>query len=158
MANVTGIKEVQRALTKLSKAHIGENIVVGFTQNYAIYVHENRGSRHTTGKAGFLLDNAIELRGEMASTIAEVTRKTGSVEKGLAVAGTRLQAAAQEDTPVDLGALKASAFTARESDLEAAVKAAFEKGNKKRNDEVAKRRTRAADKRTKARKKKRRKR
>lgn len=156
MPKITGISEVKRALNKVAKGFVGENVVVGFTQNYALFVHENRNSNHTTGKAGFLLDNARDLQKEMSQIVLNVTKQTGSVEKGLMVAGVRLQSAAQEDTPVDTGALKASAFTAKESDLESAVQKAYQEGEKIRADEVASRRAISANKRTKKRKQKRR--
>jgi hypothetical protein len=155
MPKITGISEVKRALNKLAKGFTGENVVVGFTQNYALFVHENKNARHTTGKAGFLLDNARDLQQEMSQIVLNVTKQTGSVEKGLLVAGVRLQAAAQEDTPVDTGALKASAFTAKESDLEAASLQAYAEGEKERADAMADRRAASANKRTKKRKQKR---
>jgi hypothetical protein len=154
MPKITGISEVKRALNKLAKGFTGENVVVGFTQNYALFVHEVP-ARHTTGKAGFLLDNARDLQQEMSQIVLDQVKKTGSIERGLLLAGNRLQAAAQEDTPVDTGALKASAFTSKESDLEAASKQAYAEGEKIRADEVASRRASSANKRTKKRKQKR---
>lgn len=154
MATITGLSKVQSELKKLSKGFIGEGVVVGFTQNYAIYVHEMRGLSHEVGKAGFLLDNARDMQKEMAQVVLNKTKTTGSVEKGLITAGLLLQRAAQGDTPIDTGALRASAFTAKESDLEAASRAANAEGEKKRNNEKQKRRTKAADKRTKKRRKK----
>jgi hypothetical protein len=154
MADITGLREVQRELKRLSKGFIAEGVVVGFTQSYAIYVHEMKGLKHTTGKAGFLLDNARDLRKEMAQTVLTVTKNTGNVTKGLIAAGQRLQGAAMDDTPIDTGALRASSFVAKESDLEAASAAAKAKGDKERGDVKQKRRTKAADSRTKARRKK----
>jgi hypothetical protein len=144
MPKITGISEVKRALNKLAKGFTGENVVVGFTQNYALFVHEVP-ARHTTGKAGFLLDNARDLQQEMSQIVLDQVKKTGSIEKGLFLAGVRLQAAAEEDTPVDTGALKASAFTALESDLEAASIQAYAEGEQVRLIASEKRKHKAAD-------------
>lgn len=128
MPKITGVREVQRKLRKLSNTSIGEGVVVGFTQNYAIFVHEDTEASHKVGKSNFLLDPAMRMKGELANIVSSVTKATGSVEKGLLTAGLRLQREAQKETPVDTGALKNSAFTAKESDLEQASLAANQAG------------------------------
>jgi hypothetical protein len=139
MPKITGIREVQRALKKVAGASIGEGVVVGFTQAYAIFVHEDTEAAHNVGNAHFLLGPANRMKGELATIVSAVTKSSGSVEKGLLTAGLRLQREAQGETPIDTGALRASAFTAKESDLEEASLAANQAGEVIRQRALSKR-------------------
>jgi len=85
--------------------------VVGYTQEYAIYVHERLDLKHPVGQAKFLEQPAREMRDELGTTIAESTKGGMPVSKALLLAGLKLQAASQKLCPVDTGALKGSAFT-----------------------------------------------
>lgn len=101
-------------------------VIVGFTAAYAIYVHEAgevlRGKKRPSGignywdpepqaQSKFLEQPARQMKKELGKIVAQVTKTTGNLEKGLVVAGLRLQAAAQKRVPVEYGNLKASAFT-----------------------------------------------
>lgn len=111
------------------KIEPGKSVIVGFTANYALHVHENmemagaglpRRSGHgfywdPQGIAGpkFLEGPARELSnsGELSRILTSVVRSGKSVMQGLLVCGLRIQREAQQRVPVDTGNLKASAFT-----------------------------------------------
>lgn len=137
MATVTGIKEVKEAIKSLKRNFRAEPVVVGYTANYALMVHENRSANFNVGKAGFLLDNTNEMKGELASIVKQTTKNNGSLQSGLDTAGLALQRKAQGDTPIDTGALRASAFTARESKANSAAAQAFIKSQEKRESALA---------------------
>lgn len=131
MARIEGVKKVQaklQALIRKAKNETDSSVVVGFTQVYAVHVHEDTDAQHAEGKtAKYLEGPARTLKNVLAKMIEVVVRKTGSIRKGLAIAGLRLQREAQKIVPIDTGALKASAFTAFEEEVEVKAKVAFEK-------------------------------
>lgn len=147
MAQLTQITGVGRLLRNLKKraaqarAASRAEVVVGFTQSYAIHVHENKDEKvhHKVGQAKFLEQPAREQKKEIGRVIKATFQQTGSIEKGLILGGMRLQREAQLLTPVDTGALKASAFTALAADEEQAAQAAYEKSEQIRKKELAKR-------------------
>ena len=151
MPILQGSKELQRKLRRLSKGVIGENsVTVGYTQNYALIVHENRNAKHKKGKvAGYLLDPANQKADQISKRITQVTAKTGSLEKGLLQGGLFLQRISQKVVPVDTGALKASAFTSKTSEVEKAAAAAQAKGDIKRSNELMRRAIKKANSRKK---------
>jgi hypothetical protein len=63
------------------------------------------------GQAKFLEEPARTMSKELGRIVAEITKSTGSLEQGMLAAGLRLQREAMLRVPVDLGNLKASAFT-----------------------------------------------
>lgn len=136
MAKVVGLDELNRKLKKLAKKakkDTNEDVIVGFTQNYAIYVHERTELRHKPGKqAKFLETPARTMQGELFRIVKTVYEKTGSLMSGLTLAGLRLQREAQKITPIETGALKASAFTAKESNAPAKAAQAQARANEKR--------------------------
>ena len=128
---VDGVDRVVRSLQDLFRKHHepGKSVVVGFTANYALHVHENlemagaglpRRSGHglywdPQGIAGpkFLENPARELSnsGELSRILTSVVKGGKSVMQGLLACGLRIQREAQQRVPVDTGNLKASAFT-----------------------------------------------
>jgi len=88
-------------------------VVVGYTQNYAIFVHEDPEAIHSVGtwkyleKAARLLLNG----GTLHLIITKAYAKTGSLSKSLLLAALAIQRQSQQLVPVDTGALKNSAFT-----------------------------------------------
>ncbi len=115
MPKLEGVTEVKQQLQKLFRESKRENnvsVTVGYTADYAVFVHENMNAEHTPGqKAKYLEEPAEELAQELGTIVAKVADKTGSLEKGLIIGGLRLQAASQRIVPVDTGNLKGSAFT-----------------------------------------------
>lgn len=125
------IEGVERVIAKLKFSeqqakNDNESAVVGYTQSYAIYVHENLDAHHAEGKqAKFLETPARELAPELARIVADTYKKTKSMSKGLLVAAFRLLRASQEIVPIDTGALKASGFASYQKDEEQAAQAAY---------------------------------
>lgn len=118
MPKVEGVKAVLNELKKLEKMakKADVSVIVGYTQNYAIYVHENLTARHKPGKiAKYLEKPARENANELKRIVVRTTKKTKSVARGLLSAGLALQRMSQRVVPVDTGALKASAFTKQEN-------------------------------------------
>ena len=127
---VTGQVRLQRALTRLRDKFNSQELsaVVGFTQTYAVIVHEDLGARHKEGKTAKYLERpAREIMPTAGKTIADVYKKTGSLDKGLIVVCLQIQRAAQQVVPIDTAALKASAFTALESKYDQTASDAFAK-------------------------------
>jgi hypothetical protein len=91
-----------------------KSVVVGYTQNYAIYVHENLEAHHDVGEAKFLEKPYKNLARELAKVIATSMATGKRLIDALLLAGLRLQRESQKLVPVDTGALKNSAFTAIE--------------------------------------------
>lgn len=86
-------------------------VVVGYSQGYAVYVHENLEAYHPTGQAKFLETPARSMARELVQFVASMMRRRMKLRQALYLAGLRLQAASQALCPVDTGALRASAFT-----------------------------------------------
>lgn len=110
-AEITGEGAVQTALNKLLKEaeDSDASVVVSFSTEYAVYVHENLNAHHEPPtQAKFLEQPARELRPELRNVVIATTKKTGSLLQGLLAAAYRLLRAAQELCPVDTGALRAS--------------------------------------------------
>lgn len=116
-----------------SKKRDDGDVLVGYSQNYALHVHE-RDVYHETGTWKYLEKAYKEVYPSILHTIKEVYKKTGSVQKGLLISGLRIQRVSQDKyCPVDTGALKASAWTATEDDARSAALKAKQRGDKKKN-------------------------
>ena len=148
MADIRGLKAflaVTKRLTALSNKNDDVGVNVGYGMNYALAVHENKEAnkkaRHAKGqKAKFLEDPTRRLEGTMARNIVSgMKRKGAKLRLLLLKAGMLLQRESQLEVPVDLGALKASAFTALDENLETAAQAAEAKGKAVAAKELAKR-------------------
>ena len=142
MANLENIERLQKKLQDLIRKSQKEHqvsIVVGFTQNYAVFVHENKEAHHNVGQSKFLEEPARALGKTLGSMTAQAVKSGATLEKALLLSGMRLQREAQQLTPVDTSALKASAFTAREEDLEGASAEAYANGESVRGKRLAQR-------------------
>ena len=129
MARVEGLGEVKKALNRLSdKFPPGTTtVVVGCTQRYALFVHENLQARHPVGQAKFLETPARQQAGTLAEIIRNAATKGAGVIMGLKLAGLHLMKLAQFLTPVDTSALKSSYFVVLEEDLDAKSEEMFAK-------------------------------
>ena len=110
MANVSALRLVQQLAQKalsLKKSAV----LVGYSQSYAIYVHENLEAVHPVGQAKFLEQPAREHAKEISETIQRGLKRGLSTEQSLLLGGLQLQAFSQRLCPVATGALRASAFT-----------------------------------------------
>lgn len=112
MADVFGLGGVAQHLEKkIAELQRPASVQVGFTVNYAIYVHENLKAFHPVGQAKFLETAARENETKINKIIASALKKGASLDEALLLGGLYLQREAQKLCPVDTGALKASAFT-----------------------------------------------
>ncbi|MCK9568736.1 hypothetical protein M0R72_07335 [Candidatus Pacearchaeota archaeon] len=127
MASINNLRSLEAKIKALADRYGSKNpvVVVGFTQSYAVHVHENTQAHHQVGQAKFLEQPARQLQKQLGTIVEQVTSKSKDLEKGLLTAGMRLQREAQLLTPVDTSALKASAFTDLEENLEAASSKAY---------------------------------
>ena len=129
-AKIDGMEKLNRQLRQLAnkaKASAREDVIVGFTQRYAIWVHEVQ-AQHEPGKQWKYLESparTLAATGELMRIVREVYQKTQNLTQAMLTAGLRIQREAQNITPIDTGALKASAFTTKQSQLEAKAAAAF---------------------------------
>ena len=141
MAVVSNINKVIAALKKLKvEAGKSTSAAIGFTQRYAVHVHEDMAAAHAPGKqAKYLEAPARQYATEIATAIRTVYSKTKNLEKALIMGGLRLQREAQQIVPIDTSALKNSAWTALEKEVVAVSAAAFAKSEAIRITELTKR-------------------
>lgn len=130
VVQLSGVKAVLRQLKALEREvsrQRGTGATVGYTANYALPVHENLKSKHSVGEAKFLERPAREKANELAGIVKRTFAKTKDLAKSLLLAALRLQRESQKITPIDTGALRASAFTALLKDEDSAAEQAFRK-------------------------------
>lgn len=114
MAEVTGfdtLVDILKGKEQDAAKESDVSVAVGYTQAYAIYVHENMEAVHPVGQPKFLEQPARVLEPELAEMIRTAMERGVSLTQALLMAGLRLQRESQLLCPVDTGALKASAFT-----------------------------------------------
>jgi len=88
--------------------------LIGYTAEYALYVHEDLEARHKVGKsAQFLMTPYRELvaSGEISKILGTAAKHGVPLERALYTAGLRIQRESQKIVPVDTGNLRGSAFT-----------------------------------------------
>ncbi len=114
---ISGVGRLRKLFDDKRRSASSASVEVGYTAQYAIYVHEMvDASFKTPGtKAKFLEAPARELKSELANIIGETVDAGGTLEQGLLKAGLRLQRASQKIVPLDTGNLKSSAFTRKGS-------------------------------------------
>lgn len=113
-------------------------VVVGYTQSYALAVHE-LDAKHAEGKQKKYLEQpARTLRKELALTIRQKADQ-GDLAGGMLLGALRLQRESQEIVPIDTGALKASAFTAIEEEVDIIAAEAYSRSEAIRIAELQKR-------------------
>lgn len=124
---VVGIEAVNAKLRALANRSMSKDngvVIVGYTQRYAVYVHEVP-AQHKEGKEWKYLESVVRrLSNEIVRIVEGVYRATNSITKGLLVAGLRIQRESMQIVPIDTGALRASAYTDLESQAAAAASAA----------------------------------
>jgi len=147
---IKNLNRLRRKLEHLAKSRLespnaigGESVIVGYTANYAAYVHENLEGRpnpprsdaqrkamfasireneekgHTgwqVGESKFLEKAARRLdnNGTLSGVITKAMLRGTKLQQALYLAGLRIQRASQKLVPVDTGNLRASAFTRKE--------------------------------------------
>lgn len=125
------VATIQNRVQKMLGGVTGPSVIVGYTANYAIHVHENLEMKwqglprrkpskgfywdpQGRGKSKFLEDPARRLEKVIGEIVREALKQGLSLAKGLLMAGMRLQRESMLEVPVDTGNLKASAFTRQE--------------------------------------------
>lgn len=117
MMKIEGLTKLVAQLRSMAAKSIKDDNVsvsVGYTQQYAIFVHEDLTAAHAPGKqAKYLEQPARQLTndGTLANIIKQAKQSGRTMAQGLLLAGLRLQRDSQALVPVDTGALRASAFT-----------------------------------------------
>ncbi len=112
---ITGVQRLVYLFGKKARIVSGINrIKVGYTADYAIYVHEDLTKIHPNGQAKFLEQPARTLRSVMRSIVLSEMRSGKTLEQALLAAAERLKVESQTLCPVDTGALKASAVASVE--------------------------------------------
>ena len=98
---------------KAAAAVTDENVsvTVGFTANYAVFVHENLQAVHPHGQSKFLEQPMVENRVKYGNIYAKARSEGKTAAQALVLAGLALQRDAMKLCPVDTGNLRASAFT-----------------------------------------------
>lgn len=115
-ATVTGEGEIIAKLKAAAKK-VGNTTtaVVGYTQSYGVYVHENMDAHHPVGEAKFLEKPFKLLKRMLFGLITTAVKRGVTLAQAVLMAGLRLQRESQQMVPVDTGALKGSAFTKLET-------------------------------------------
>jgi len=111
-----GLMNVFRRLTVDARKDGQASVVVSYSTNYALFVHENLEAHHPVGAAKFLETPARQLSsdGTLARIVGNAKKRGLELGVGLLLAGLRLQRASQQMCPVLTGNLRASAATTRE--------------------------------------------
>lgn len=160
---VEGIPKLKEKLNQHAKKLGGqEGVTVGFTQSYAMHVHEDLMAQHKEGKtAKYLLKAARMIWPLVPKIVTKIVLEGHTITKGLIVAGLRIQREAQLIVPIDTGALRASAYTSVNSQEVMASTLAFMKSEtikknklKQRAASAEKKKVKAAAKKAKAKAKK----
>lgn len=137
-AKIDGAVRLKNKLTQLATKYgkKEESVTVGFTQRYALWVHEVQAN-HVVGQWKYLETPARAMRTTISALISASMRKGLTMMQSLMFGGLRLQREAQQITPVDTSALKASAFTCPTSNVEAVSSESFAKSESIRLSEKA---------------------
>lgn len=103
-----------RLIAKLKgreRKYDGPAVRVGYTQVYAIYVHEDMEAHHPVGQAKYLEQPVRTMVSEISAVVNAALARGATLTQALLMGGLRLQRESQLLVPVDTGALKGSAFT-----------------------------------------------
>jgi hypothetical protein len=106
-------------LRKYCQDNKGKNeltVVVGYSMEYALEVHERTDVKRRVGQPKFLETAARTLEPDIRKLLRET--KPDKLADNMLRAGLLIQREAQKLTPVDTSALRASAFTTIEEDLD----------------------------------------
>lgn len=94
-----------------SIAESGQSVIVVYTQNYALHVHERVDITHKVGQAKFLEQPAKQFKSEIWRIVKTAAKAGKTMLQALLLGGLRLQRESQKLVPIDTGALKNSADT-----------------------------------------------
>lgn len=109
------LNKLKLKVAKAVKSGNRASVVVGYTQNYALAVHEILDRRHPVGKALYLTDPFNDMKSIVGKLVQAYMKQGKTLREALLLVGLELQSQSQEEVPVDTGALKGSAFTREET-------------------------------------------
>lgn len=91
-------------------------VVVGYSQSYAKEVHERTDVKHKVGQAKYLETAARSNESDVRNTLRQSPRD--KLAENMLKVGLLIQRESQQLVPVDTSALKSSAFTCVEEELD----------------------------------------
>lgn len=109
------------------KAEDKATIVVGYSQDYALEQHERLDYAHKVGQAKYL-ETAARVSESDVRQLLRTSPSESKFAENMLKAGLLIQRRSQELCPVDTSALKSSAFTSVESEVDQKAKEAKAKG------------------------------
>lgn len=118
---IEGLDKYKRSMGELmvKAKRGGDSVVIGYTQAYALKVHEDLEAHHRPGKqAKYLEEPARTQSTQIAQVIRATYKRTRDRVASLLAGALYLLRASQAIVPVDTGALRASGFVAVESEAE----------------------------------------
>jgi hypothetical protein len=118
MPKVEGLKKLEQRIKQMIKEARKDttggkgSAVVGFTQFYAVFVHENLTANHPKGGEAKYLERPFRnIKPQAAQLVQQAMKKGVSMPQALLLLALRVQREAMLLVPIDTGALRASAFT-----------------------------------------------
>jgi len=105
-----GTEQLVENIRSRAKRAKGSDVIVGYEQPYAVFVHENLEAHHPVGQAKYLEQPMRQHRRELLRYISVELRKGRLLQDVLFEAGNILLDASLPLVPVDTGALKSSGF------------------------------------------------
>lgn len=110
---LSGVGPLRKIFEDTRRNAKSSSVAVGYTANYAVYVHEmvNATFQRPGARAKFLETPARELKDQLLKQVERELAQGVNLEQSLYKAGLTLQRASMEIVPVDTGNLRASAFT-----------------------------------------------
>lgn len=139
MPNIVQVKGVQAILNALKKeglkrAKTTGTVTVGYTQKYALAVHETNRA-YKNGRLWKYLEiptRQLSNSGALTALIRKTALATGNITTGLKIGALRIQKESMKIVPLDTGALRASAFVGIGDGIKES-EAAFSKSEALRN-------------------------
>lgn len=127
---IQGVDSVVASLKKAQKKGEGVEVQVGYTQNYALVVHERLDVAHKVGQAKYLEQPLRENKDQIQAVIVKAVKAGVSLLQGVLMGGLLLQRMSQKLVPVDTSALKNSAYTSSKKTAFNVANKAFVKSSK----------------------------
>lgn len=136
--NARYVTKKLKDLEKKAGGHV--EVVTGFTQRYAIHVHENLEAKHKEGKTAKYLERPYRENSKaIQDLIAREYERTRKLRLAVVTGGLKIQRLAQQVVPIDTAALKSSAYTAEGNKINSVATAAFQKSESVRRRQLTKR-------------------
>tara|TARA_R110002020_G_scaffold376130_3_gene587307 strand:+ start:27715 stop:28068 length:354 start_codon:yes stop_codon:yes gene_type:complete len=112
---ITGVDGIlARLAAREKKADNVAVVQVGYTQNYALYVHERVDIPHKVGQAKYLAQPLRQEKNQIQDIIVNAMKAGVPLKQALLMGGMFLQRLSQKLVPIDTSALKNSAYTKAE--------------------------------------------